>query len=159
MELIFNGVVGVLILVYMFFALQFGVSTVQGDVFGAGGFPIVIAVIGLVVLTLITINVKKSKTAVHIPMFDLKSASGRMVALNVLALTAYVFLMDVIGFALSTFLYLVAGASSMGYSKYKALAIYTVIVSVVLVVVFGKVFFIPLPRGIGIFRELSYFIY
>lgn len=159
MELIFNGIVCLLILAYMFLALQFGESTIQGDVFGAGGFPLVIAVIGLVVLALITINVMKSKTKVHVPMFDLKSASGKMVAFNVLALTAYVFMMDVIGFALSTFLYLIAGASSMGYSKPRALAIYTVVVSVVLVVVFGKVFFIPLPRGMGIFRELSYFIY
>lgn len=159
MELIFNAAVALFMLGYMYLALQLGASNITGDIFGAGGFPVFVAGLGLAVLSYISYNVYKSKHSVTIPMFDFKSASGKSLGLNVLSLTAYVLLMDVIGFAISTPLFLIASTRSMGYKNIKPLILYTVIVTAALLIVFGKVFFIPLPRGTGIFRELSYMIY
>jgi putative tricarboxylic transport membrane protein len=159
MEMIFNTVVGIFILGYLGCALILDKNSVAGDVFGAGGFPIVLSIIGLITLVLISTKTLRKKTKVHIPMFNLKSQAGETLAVNIAILTAYVFLMDVIGFILSTLLFLFGSARSMGYKQIPILLFYTVVLAVILVFSFGKVFFVPLPRGIGFFRELSYFFY
>ncbi len=159
MEIVFNSVVALFILVYMFFAMQLGQSNTEGDIFGAGGFPLVIAVLGIIVLMIITKDVLKNKKKINIPMFNLKTVSGKAVTLNVLAVSLYIVLLNFVGFMIATPIFLVTSAKSMGYKEHRALAIYTILVSVVLIFVFGKIFYIPLPRGIGVFRELSYFIY
>ena len=46
MEIIFNVILAIFISAYLFLSLQLDKGSVAGDVFGAGGFPIVIAVIG-----------------------------------------------------------------------------------------------------------------
>ncbi len=159
MELIFNIVIALFMIGYFFLASQFNVTTVTGDVVGAGGYPKVLAILGLILLLLISVNVIKNKEKVRIPMLDIKSKDGKAVLLNVLMLTGYLVLMNIIGFLISTPLYLFGSTRLMGYKKYVPLLIYTAILSTVLVVIFGKVFYVPLPRGIGIFRELSYSFY
>ena len=77
-------------------------------------------------------------------MFDLKSQAGKAVVLNVIILSAYLFFMNIIGFVLSTVLFLFASSRGMGYKKINSLLVYTLIVTVALVVAFGKIFFITL---------------
>jgi putative tricarboxylic transport membrane protein len=89
----------------------------------------------------------------------LKSTEGRMLALTIAILAAYLLLMDVIGFTLSTLLFIFGWARTMGYKKMGMLSIFSLVLTVALVLSFGKGFFVPLPRGIGIFKELSYLIY
>ncbi|MBF4692559.1 tripartite tricarboxylate transporter TctB family protein [Fusibacter ferrireducens] len=159
MEIVFNSIVALFILLYMFFAMQLGASNTEGDIFGAGGFPLVIAVLGIVVLIVITRDILKNKKKIDIPMFNLKTAGGKAVTLNVMAVSLYVVLLNFVGFIIATPIFLITSAKSMGYKEHRALAIYTILVSAVLVFVFGKIFFIPLPRGISVFRDLSYLIY
>lgn len=159
MEIIFNIGLAIFMIAYLFLASQFDVTTVTGDVVGASGYPKSLAILGLLLLLFISINVMKNKNKIRIPMLDLKSKDGKAVLLNVLMLTGYLVLMNTIGFLISTPLYLFGSARFMGYKKYVPLLIYTVILSTVLVVIFGKVFYVPLPRGIGIFREISYSFY
>ena len=102
---------------------------------------------------------QKEKKKVDIPMLNLLSIDGRMVFINVLVLAAYVGLLDVIGFVLATFAYLIAAPLSMKYSKPVLLAIFASVTTAVMAIVFGIVFYVPLPRGVGLFRELSYLIY
>ena len=64
-----------------------------------------------------------------------------------------------LGFAVSTMLYLFIAPASFGYSKWSMLTVFSIAGAVVLVGVFGTVFYVPLPRGIGLFRELSYLVY
>lgn len=146
-------------LVYLLMSTNISQKTVTGDVLGAGGFPIIVAVLGLILLAIITFNVIKKKTRIKIPMFHFKSQEGRAVTTNALVLAAYVALLSIIGYLISTPLFVFASAKLMGYKKNLSLLIFTLVLSAVLIVVFGKIFFIPLPRGIGIFRELSYYIY
>lgn len=159
MELIFNALIAIVIVIYLLLSLKLGPSTTEGDIFGAGGFPIIIAILGLIVLGIVTLEVIKKGKKIDIPMFKIKTTNGRAVTLNVLALSVYVALMGYLGFILSTPLFLVSSAKSMGYKNNKALALFTVVTTVALVVVFGKIFYIPLPRGIGVLRDLSYYIY
>ena len=159
MEVIFNIFLAAFMLAYLFFAFQFNATTVTGDIFGAGGYPKILSVLGLVLIIIITINVVKRKEKVRIPMLDIKSIDGKAVLLNVTMLTSYLVLMNYIGFLISTPLYLFGSTRFMGYKKIMPLMIYTAVLSIVLIFIFGKVFYVPLPRGVGLFRELSYNIY
>ena len=159
MEMIFNSCIGIFLAVYLSMSLSLDKKSITGDVFGAGGFPIVLAVLGFIVLALIIREVLKNQTKVHIPMFDIKSADGKMLMLNVIILAGYLLLMDVIGFILSTFLFVFTSTITMGYKKLSTLLVFSVALTAIIVLVFGKVFFVPLPRGLELFRELSYFIY
>jgi putative tricarboxylic transport membrane protein len=82
-----------------------------------------------------------------------------MLVTNVILLAAYIALLNVLGFALSTALYLFVAAASIGYRKWGLLTLFSIVASAMLVGIFGTVFYVPLPRGIEFFRELSYFIY
>lgn len=158
-EIAFNILIGLGVLFYLAQAIQLPSTDNPADVLGAGGFPIVIGVIALIGLAMITIHTIKEKRKVDIPMLNLRSIDGRMVFINVVVLAAYVGLLDVIGFVLATLIYLVAAPLSMGYRKPVVLAIFSSVTTAVMTVVFGIVFYVPLPRGVELFRDLSYLIY
>lgn len=158
-EIIFNVLIGLGVLFYLAHAVQLPATDNPADVLGAGGFPIIIGIVALIGLAMVTIRVVKEKHTVDIPMLNLRSVDGRMVFINVLVLAAYVGLLDVIGFILATLLYLVAAPLSMGYRKPLVLAIFSSVTTAVMVAVFGMVFYVPLPRGVELFRDLSYLIY
>jgi magnesium-transporting ATPase (P-type) len=158
-EIVFNILVGLGIVFYLANALRLPTTDKPADVLGAGGFPIILGILGLIVLAMITMRVLKEKSEIHIPMLELHSVDGRMLAINVILLAAYIGLIDVIGFILSTLIYLVACPLSIGYRKAGVLTIFSVVATTILVVVFGVFFFVPLPRGINFFREFSYMIY
>ena len=158
-EIVFNILVGLGIVFYLTQALQLPATDNPADVLGAGGFPIIIGILGLIVLAMITIRVVKEKHKIHIPMLELHTIDGRMLIINVMLLAAYVGLLDVVGFILSTLVYLVICPLSIGYRKPALLCAFSAITTAVLVGVFGILFYVPLPRGIEFFRELSYMIY
>jgi len=159
MEMIFNIVMGLFILFYLVLAFFLKKESLTGDALGAGGFPIILGVIGLAALVFITVKISKDKTKIPIPLLNLKSVEGKMLVLNVFILSAYLLLMDIIGFTLSTLLFLFGSARGLGYKKPVALSLFSLLLTGILVITFGRFFFVPLPRGMGIFRELSYFIY
>jgi putative tricarboxylic transport membrane protein len=158
-EIVFNIIIGLGIVFYLYNATQLPTTDNPADVFGAGGFPEIIGSLALAVLVLITIKVIKEKRPIDIPMFRLGRPEGRMLVTNVILLAAYIALLNVLGFALSTALYLFVAAASIGYRKWGLLTLFSIVASAMLVGIFGTVFYVPLPRGIEFFRELSYFIY
>ncbi|MDX9861015.1 MAG: tripartite tricarboxylate transporter TctB family protein [Rhodospirillales bacterium] len=158
-ELIFNLLVGLGLLFLLFEALALPQTDNPSDVLGAGGYPLILCVLGLVVLAVITVRVIREKKSIKIPLFDLRSLDGRAVALNVALLFVYIMAMEVIGFILSTLLYLAAAGWLIGYRKPLRLAIYAAILTAAFTAVFGMLFYVPLPRGVGQLRELSYLIY
>lgn len=158
-ELVFNGLLGLAMLFFLMQALILPSSDNPADVLGAGGFPAILAIFGMIVLAAITLRVIRSKTHVKIPLFELATLDGRTVAFNVALLLAYVFVLDVIGFVLSTLLYLPVAGWLIGYRRLLPLVLYAVAVTATLTVVFGMLFVVPLPRGLGQLRELSYMIY
>lgn len=158
-EIVFNILIGLGVLFYLAQAIQLPSTDNPADVLGAGGFPIVIGIIALIGLAMITIHTIKEKRKVDIPMLNLRSIDGRMVFINVLVLAAYVGLLDVIGFVPATLIYLVVAPLSMGYRKPVIIAVFASVTTAVMTVVFGIVFYVPLPRGMELFRDLSYLIY
>lgn len=158
-ELIFNCLMGLGIVFFLVQAFSLPLSDNPSDILGAGGFPIILGILGLIVLAVITVRVVRQKATVKIPLFELGSLDGRAVALNVALLFAYILVQDVVGFILSTLLYVPAAGWFIGYRKVPLLAIYAAAVTAALTLVFGILFVVPLPRGIGPLRELSYMIY
>ncbi|MDC7789631.1 tripartite tricarboxylate transporter TctB family protein [Rhodoplanes sp. TEM] len=158
-ELVFNCLLGLLLVFYLVQAFMLPPSDNPADVLGAGGFPIILGVLGLIVLLFVTLRLLRTRTATKIPLFELGTVDGRAVAINVVLLLAYLFVLDVIGFVLATLAYLPLAGWFIGYRKPAMLAIYTVAVTASLTLVFGVLFGVPLPRGAGELRELSYLIY
>ena len=158
-EVIFIIILGLFIAFYLYQARELPDINNTGDLLGASGFPQIIGALALLVLLLITISVVREKKAVQLPLFDLRLPEGRLLLVNVCVLAGYIVLLNVLGFAVSTLLYLFIAPSSFGYDNWKKLSVFSVVGSLLLVGVFGIVFVVPLPRGIGLFRELSYLVY
>jgi hypothetical protein len=72
---------------------------------------------------------------------------------------AYIFALNILGYIVSTLIFPFFIGRTIGYRKNAILAIFSIILTAVMVLVFGNLFSVPLPRGIGLLRELSYFIY
>ena len=158
-EIAFNVFLGLIMALFLVQALQLPATGNPSDILGAGGFPVILGILGLIVLAAITIRVIREQRSVKIPLFELGTADGRALALNIALLLTYILLLDVIGFVLSTMLYLPLAGFFIGYRKAVLLGIYTIAVTATVTVVFGILFVVPLPRGIGTLRELSYLIY
>jgi hypothetical protein len=158
-ELVFNVLMGIGIVLYLLNALKLPTTDNTNDVLGASGFPVILACLALIVLTIITVKVIKERHKVRIPMFELHKASGRILFLNVLLLGGYIALLDILGFALATAAYLFLCANSIGFKKLGVLTVFSVLTSALLTFLFGTIFYVPLPRGIEFLRELSYLVY
>ena len=78
---------------------------------------------------------------------------------TLVALIVYIALLNILGFILSTFIFAVIGVMVMGYRKKRNILAFALITTTALFLLFGKAFFVPLPRGIGFLRELSYLLY
>ena len=158
-ELIFNSLLALGLLFYLAQAFLLPPTDNPADVLGAAGFPIALGILGLIVLAVVTFRLLKDKPKVKLLLFDFTSLDGRAVTFNVVLLLVYVLAVDILGFILSTFLYLSFAGWLIGYRNVPRLAIYALAVTAALTVVFGILFTVPLPRGIGALRELSYLIF
>ena len=158
MELIFCIVLGGLLLFGLGSAVRFPTRTVGTDVLRASGFPIGVIVIALVILFILVGKYILQSRKEGKPLFRDLRVPPKVVAVAG-AIVAYMGLMSIIGFILSTLTFVFVNPVIMGYRKYRILVIFSVIVTAVLVVLFGKLLFVPLPRGFGILREISYYLY
>ena len=164
-ELIFDICLEVLLAIL--FGLSYGFNVGQptrGDVLGAQGFPrIIIIVVFLLIAYQIVILVRKmikeKDNSDGTESTGNNKAGYLRLLICIALLIAYVFGMTIIGYALATLFFVFAFARTIGYKKYLKLLIFTVVITVILVLVFGTLFSITLPRGKWFFRELSYYWY
>jgi hypothetical protein len=158
LELIFLVFLGLLLFFGLGTALRIPARTVGTDVLKAGGFPIGVIVLSLIVLGFLIVHHVLRCRKEGKPVL-----AGSGIHPKVLAAAAvigvYAVLMNIIGFMLSTLAFTFANPLVMGYKNYRLLVVFSVVLTVVIILVFGKVFYIPLPRGLGFLRELSYYIY
>jgi len=141
------------------FALGLPKDTLSGDAFGAGGFPLVTIALGLLLCGILAVKQLGARKDKGEKLLDLRSPAGRAIAFNALLLAVYLAAMNVLGFILATLAYAAAAAWVTGYRKYGKLALFAVVTTAGLFLLFGKAFFVPLPRGTGILKELSYLLY
>jgi hypothetical protein len=139
-------------------ALRIPSRTVGTDMLKAGGFPIGVIVLSLVVLGfLIAHYVLRCRKEGKPVLAGLGVHPKAIVTAAMIGV--YVALMNLIGFMLATLVFTFVNPLIMGYKNYRVLAFFSALLTVVVILTFGKVFYIPLPRGLGILRELSYYIY
>ncbi len=133
-------------------------TEVKGDVLGATGFPLFILYLSIICLVLIVFKSYKKAGSFGAIFSSLDKPDVGM-ASTVICIGAYIALMNLVGFILSTILFTFCNARFMGYKNTKVLVIFSLIMTTLVVMVFGNLFTVPLPRGMGMFRDLSYLIY
>ena len=71
----------------------------------------------------------------------------------------YILLLNIVGFIIATIIFVYPASILLGMKR-KIYAIFlTIISTIIFVSVFGLLLNIPLPRGLGIFREISFYFY
>jgi putative tricarboxylic transport membrane protein len=83
----------------------------------------------------------------------------RKVALSVACLLAYIVLMPLVGFILSTIFFILAFILALEERRMKVLVISPVLITAAIIVVFAKFITIPLPKGVSFFAAFSRFFY
>jgi putative tricarboxylic transport membrane protein len=79
--------------------------------------------------------------------------------LMIFLLVATVFAIDYIGFALANFLFMIAFLSLVGLRRIPSLLLVSGLGTIGMLYMFVKVVYLPLPKGIGAFEDISLFIY
>jgi putative tricarboxylic transport membrane protein len=136
---------------------------------GSGFWPIVILSTAIVLSAFILLSsilqFKKGKgkeepeKALSPEELASRKKQRNIVILCAVVTLAYIFVMQGIGFALATFLYVLAFILVLGERRKWVLMISPVVVTVLILVVFSKFIAIPFPRGVGFFADLSRFFF
>ena len=158
MELIFNGLIGMILIVFFISSMSFSDVTVSSDRIGANGFPQMIIIISLILLIYITYKTIKDRDESK-ERFNFKDRGFKTMILSVGLLATYIFTLNIIGFILGTFIFSILAVRIMRYDDTLKTIIFSLILTASVTLIFGKVFFVALPRGIGILREISYLVY
>jgi len=82
-----------------------------------------------------------------------------IVVLCAVVTLGYIFVMQGIGFALATFLYVLAFVFVLGERRKSVLIVSPVLVTALILVVFSRLIAMPLPKGMGFFADLSRFLF
>ena len=136
---------------------------------GSGFWPILILATAIVLTALLILSsfrkTKKGeeKEAPQEPPSP-EEAAGRKRARKIVVLASgvtlvYIFAMQWIGFALATLLYVLAFILVLGERRKWVLLVSPILVTVLILVIFSMFIAIPFPRGIGIFADLSRFLF
>ena len=161
LEMIFNGVLALIFLFFIIGGTQIPRLSRPADIVEAGGFPIVFGTIGLVLLIFEVVSQAKKlrrgeRETEEAPLYP----AGAAKLLAILAMTIlYVILVKTVGFAILTACYTFAALWLLGSRKPVFNAVFSVLATLVLVLIFGRFFGITLPRGAGVFKELSFWLY
>ena len=133
------------------------------DVIGAAGFPKAIIILGFV-LTAISLYISYKK---YVEAKRNASGAGHEKAkeLNIQfagilgTVIVFIFMSHFIGYFLGAILLMIAIMFLLGQKKVSKIVSISVVTSLVFTVVFGKVLHVPLPRGIGVIKELSFLLF
>ncbi|MBQ9300070.1 MAG: tripartite tricarboxylate transporter TctB family protein [Clostridia bacterium] len=158
MELLFEVVLGAFLIFFMVQSAALSTRTVTGDSLTAKGVPLIIAGLALLFLVIMAVQYSRNCKKEGKPLFgDLHIP--KQVLLVAAALLVYVILVNKLGFIICTLLYAYGNARLLGYKTRWKVALFAVVLTVLFTVVFAMLFGVPLPRGTGFIRELTYNIY
>jgi putative tricarboxylic transport membrane protein len=82
-----------------------------------------------------------------------------LLVLGILATAIYIYLQDILGFTISTVLYLASIMIIGRYRKAKVIIASSLIGTFIVLFAFTKIAFLALPAGTGIFADFTYFLY
>lgn len=155
-EVIFH--VFFIIVMGLFFKDSFVITSDRSaDPIGPAGFPQILLII-IIVLLLISLF----KTIGKLKYGEEK---GEPLNLNLayfgllLGIIVFIILNDLISFTLSTIVFTFFLFLLLGQKRYVRMFVQSILVAIIFTIIFGKVLSVPLPRGMGILKELTYFLY
>lgn len=137
-----------------------GSSMYSYDPMGPVIWPVALCLLLIVLLSVNTIRAyKKWKTnnqqQSSSTAFSLKSLTRSKLFLGIVTMLLYGILLEKIGFLWSTPFFLLAYMSILGQKKLSIKIITAIIATIVLYLLFNGLLQVPLPRGYGIFRNMS----
>ncbi|MDT4762646.1 tripartite tricarboxylate transporter TctB family protein [Sphaerochaeta sp. PS] len=165
MELVFDLFLVALFSGFLFMSQSITEKSISNDYFGSRGFPEMVAIVAIVLLVGIIAKtlVARNKAGYVKPQKVQMEEGYRKIYIRVLSLImllfVYIVLLKSLGFVLETVLFIFLALTILGYKKYPISVLFSVAFTAILVIVFGRVFFIAIPRGTGFLREISYFLF
>lgn len=161
LEMVFSGVFALILLGFAMLGLQIPHKSNPADFVDASGFPVIFASIALILLIWdLFAQYKMSKTAGKEKAksrFDMKQAPKVVI---IVAMTiAYILCVKTLGFLILSFVFMFIAINLLGSKKQWVNALFSFLTIATLVLVFGRFFGIALPRGVGILKELSFYLY
>jgi len=142
--------------IYLFYlAMQFRAPFRMGFQVGPDVFPKILTGIMMVLSVVLIYNAVKRGGLTE---FE-KVVKPRNLWITLAFIITYAFLLEIVGFVVLTPVWIAAYMFAIGMRRWTWLLGATVIFSVFMIVVFAMFMLIPLPRGVGIFREISLFVY
>lgn len=79
--------------------------------------------------------------------------------LIIVLISIYIFGLNYVGFLLASLFFQWTFLWILEYRKKLKLIFFPIVLTFLIYVIFTKIMYVPLPRGIGIFREISLFFY
>lgn len=142
--------------IYLFYlAMQFRAPFRMGFQVGPDVFPKILTGIMMVLSVVLIYNAVKRGGLTE---FE-KVVNPRNLWITLAFIIAYAFLLETVGFVVLTPIWVAAYMFAIGMRRWTWLLGATLILSVFLIAVFAMFMLIPLPRGVGIFREISLLVY
>jgi len=155
MELVGISLIGVGLLFLFIQSMGLKGITVSKDQIGPAGFPQLVIILSLLLIIYILFTLMKAKKKEK----SLDWRKRKVLIVHVFLFFLYLLFLDSIGFIFSTLPYSYLGIRNLGYSDKKKTFLFSLTMTASIILLFGRLFLVSLPRGIGVFRELSYFFY
>jgi hypothetical protein len=129
------------------------------DPIGPAGFPQMIIIVAFILLAISLASAfRKYKEAKDLPKGKIKELDPGFLAL-IAALVAFILFVNQLGFWISSIALISIVLVILGQRKVSKVVIITLCASLVFTLVFGKILHVPLPRGAGPLKMISYFLY
>lgn len=142
--------------IYLFYlAMQFHAPFRMGFQVGPDIFPKILTTIMMFLSVVLIYNAVKRGGLTE---FE-KVVNPQNLWITLAFIIAYAFLLEIVGFVVLTPIWIAAYMFAIGMRRWAWLIGTAVIFSVFLIVVFPKLMLIQLPRGVGLFREISLLVY
>lgn len=130
----------------------------MNDPIGAAGFPRIIMILALVLLVISLINVIRKNKGKLYKGEKVQELNPTFLSL-IGSIVLYILLIRYIGFLISSFILIGAILYILGHRKVISGLLISVIAAFGYTIVFGRLLSVPLPRGIAVFKIMSYFLY
>lgn len=163
-ELIFDGFLAAVLLFFLIFGLRIPAISSAGDFVEASGFPVIFSAIALILLAADMVRLvrkvasdRRAGQGQAESEFDLSKAYRVAIILAMTVL--YIAAVKYAGFVLLSVGYTFAALNLLGSKKQGFNLIFAAASVLVLTLIFGRFFGIALPRGGGMLRTLSFYLY
>lgn len=147
-----------IVIMGLFFKESFAITSGRSaDPIGPAGFPQGITIIIIVLLLISLFNAIRK-----IKLNDQKDDAFKLNSTYfgiLISIVLFIILNELISFTLASVVFCYALFFLLGQKKYFRMLLNSIIVAAVFTLVFGKILTVPLPRGLGEIKELSYFLY